>query len=110
MADDQAALDTASDEFKAAAEEYMKGSGLHKALESERDARKKLEGQVKQFDGIDPDEVKKILADKAKAEQARARAEGDFEKLLTQERDRFDKALEERDATNKGLRGNLEGA
>lgn len=110
MADEAVALDTSSDAFKNAAEEYMRGSGLHKALEGEREARKKLEGQVKQFDGIDPDEVRKVLADKVKAEEERARAEGDFEKLLVQERDKFAKELATRDEGTKGLRRDLAGA
>jgi len=108
MADE--GLDTSSETFKLAAEEYMRGSGLHKALEGEREARKRLEGQVKQFDGIDPSEVKKVLADRAKAEQDQARAEGDFEKLLTQERDKFAKELATREESTKGLRRDLAGA
>lgn len=111
MADgDTVALDTGSDEFKAAAEEYLKGTGVHKALESEREARQELEGQVKLFDGIDPEEVKKILAEKARAEQERSRAEGDFEKLLQQERDKFAKELKQREGLTQGLRNDLEGA
>ena len=110
MADDDGALDTSSEAFKTAAEEYMRGSGLHKALEGERTARKEIEAQFKQFDGIDPDEVRKVLADRVKAEQEKSRAEGDFEKLLTQERDKFAKELSLRDEGAKGLRRDLAGA
>ena len=110
MAEGDAVLDVTTEEFKTAAETYMKGTGLHKTMESERDARKALELKMKQFDGIDVDEVKKVMAEKAKAADEKSRAAGDFEKLLKQQGEKFTKELEERDTTNKGLHGDLEEA
>ena len=107
MADDQAPLDTSSDEFKAAAEEYLKGTGIHKALKAEREAREATE---KRFEGIDPEKVRALMDADRKSEDAKARAAGDFEKLLQQERDKFALELEKRDGFTKGLRSDLEAA
>ena len=107
MADDQAPLDTSSDEFKAAAEEYLKGTGIHKALKAEREAREATE---KRFEGIDPEKVRALMDADRKSEDDKARAAGDYEKLLKQERDKFALELEKREGLTKGLRSDLEGA
>lgn len=111
MADDTGGgLDTSSPEFRDAAERYMKDTGLHKAMETEREARKKLEGQVKQFEGVDLDEVKSLMEERRKVEEEKARAAGDFEKLLQQERDKFASELAKRDEGANGLKKSLEEA
>lgn len=110
MAEGDAKLDTGSDEFKKAAEEYMKGSGLHKALESERDARKKLEGKVKLFDGIDLEKVRALMDADRKSEDDKARAAGDFEKLLKQQGEKFEERLKELGVENAGILDDLSGA
>lgn len=114
MADDPAGsdtgIDTSSPEFKKAAEEWLEGQGIKKALDSEREARKEMEKRLSRFEDVDLDEFKELKAEKEKAEQERARAEGDFEKLLEQERQKFNKELQSRDERMKSLQSSLESA
>ncbi|MDC5278364.1 hypothetical protein OHW85_22780, partial [Acinetobacter baumannii] len=97
--------------FRLDLEGYEDPKGLKTALQSERDAAKnaKLELQKlqKQFEGIDPEIVKKVFAQIDQDEEAKLIAEGkvneviqkrtekmreEHEKLLKAEKERADKA------------------
>ena len=110
MAEDEpggGGIDTTSPEFKAAAEKWLEDQGIHKALSAEREARKKLE---KQWDGLDPDEVRQLLKELEEAEKEEAQEQGDHERLLEQERTRFANELKARDDKMAGLQKSLEAA
>ena len=77
-------------------------TGLKSALKREREAREAAERTAKEFTGLNPKEIRKLIADRdAKAEQD-AREKGDFDAVLAQHRAKWDKEkadiLAERDA------------
>ena len=95
---------------KAIAEAESKTAEARSDAIKEREKRKGLEQRLQQFDGVDLTEWNQLRAEKQTAADEKARAAGDFEKLLQQERDKFAKELEIRDGLTSGLRGDLEGA
>lgn len=105
-------IDTTSQEFQDAVKAALEteAGGLKSALKKERDARGEMEKQLRQFDGLDPAEIRKLLDEKKKAEDEKAKAAGDFEKLLNQEREKFAKELKSRDDKTAGLQKSLEEA
>ena len=54
-------------------------SGLRNALKAEREAKEKYEKSLKTYDGVDPEKARKLLADQHKAEEEKAKAQGDWE-------------------------------
>lgn len=107
-------FDTSSPEFqeavKAAAKEQIESehAGLLKAIEAEREARKKAEGKLKDYDQVDVSEYQKLKAQAEKLEEEKARAEGDYEKLLEKEREKWKGMITERDDKIQTLTGSLE--
>lgn len=83
------AAEKAEADKKAAEEaEKAKTSGLSeeaaKLLKEQMKTKQKLEeanAKLKEFEGIDPVAIKKLLADQAAAEKAAAEAKGDFERV-----------------------------
>ena len=61
--------------------DVMKHKDRAKQLETQLSA---LQQQVKQFEGIDPEKVRKMLADQQAAEEAAAIARGDFDRVRQQ--------------------------
>jgi hypothetical protein len=57
-------------------------SGLKTALEAERKRAKEAEKLAKKFEGLDADEIRKLLADKAKSEEDEAKKAGRFDEIL----------------------------
>lgn len=55
-----------------------------KALKAEREEKQKLADQLKQFEGIDPEEVRKLLAEKKDAETKSLEAKGEWDRLKAQ--------------------------
>lgn len=82
--------------------------GLKSALDKERKAAREAEAKRKEiearFNGIDPDEYAELLAAKEEAEQAKAKANGDVDKIAEQ------KAQKAIDAANKKLAEAIEAA
>lgn len=72
-------------------------SGLKTALEREREARKKYEKQIKAWEktGKSPDEIAELLAAREETERKKAEEEGDFDKLLSQHRSKWEKEKDE---------------
>lgn len=103
-----AGIDTSSKEFEEAAEAWLEQQGIKSALDSERDARKKAEQKLRQLDGVDPEEYKRLKADAEKAEEERQRAEGNFEQLLEKERGKMQELIAERDEKIEALTASLE--
>jgi hypothetical protein len=71
--------------------------GLKSALQKEREARKaaeKANGKWQSL-GIDPDEVGKVLTERQAAEQERLKKSGDYDALLRQTTERYEKTLAE---------------
>jgi len=107
-------IDVGSEEFQAAVKEAAKTqieqehAGLLKAIDAEREARKAAEKAAKQYDGVDLDEYRKMKADADKLAEEKARAEGDFEKLMQREREKYDGLIKERDAKIETLTGSLQ--
>lgn len=101
-------IDTSSPEFKQAAEAWLKDQGIHKALEDEREARKKLESQMSSLKGVDVEEYRKLKSEAEKAEEERQREAGKFDELRKKDQEKFAVALKERDDENAKLRGSLE--
>jgi DNA-binding transcriptional MerR regulator len=75
-------------------------SGLKKALEAERKAAADARKAAKQFEGLgmSADEIKQIVAERQAEADKKAQAEGNFEALRKQDRERFQKDLTEREA------------
>jgi hypothetical protein len=68
-------------------------SGLKKALETERETRKKYEKQIKSWErtGKTPDEIAELLASAEEAERQKHEKEGNFDALLKQHQGKWDK-------------------
>ena len=68
-------------------------SGLKKALETERETRKKYEKSIKAWErtGKTPDEIAELLAAAEDAEKAKHEKEGNFDALLKQHQTKCDK-------------------
>lgn len=79
-------------------------SGLKKALETERETRKKYEKDIKawQRTGKTPDEISELIAAAEERDRKKAEEEGDFASLLKQHQSKWDKEkadlVAERDA------------
>lgn len=65
-------------------------TGLKSALDTERKTRAELEKQMKQFQGIDPAKAKQMIADAAKAEEDKAKTQGDWDNWKQQMQSQFD--------------------
>ena len=78
------------------------GAELKKALKAERTAREAAERTAKEFTGLNPKEIRKIIADRDAAAEREAREKGDFDAVLAQHRAQWQKELDaikgERDA------------
>ncbi|ANL84668.1 hypothetical protein [Rhizobium phaseoli] len=68
-------------------------SGLKKALETERETRKKYEKDIKawQRTGKSPDEIAELIAGAEEAERLKNEKEGNFDAILKQHQGRWDK-------------------
>jgi len=84
--------------------------GLQSALDTERTQRKALETKLAAYGDLAPEQVKALQETTAKAQREKDFAEGKFEKILAEERDKHLKDLELRDAGEKRLRDSLESA
>ncbi len=80
------------------------------ALEAERSQRKALEAKLAGYGDMTPEQVKALNDAKSKAEREKDFANGNFEKILAEEREKHGKTLELRDAGEKRLRATLEAA
>jgi multidrug efflux pump subunit AcrA (membrane-fusion protein) len=58
--------------------------GLKSALKAERDAKAALEKSLKGFEGIDPAKARELLGQQQKAEEEKAKAQGDWENWKAQ--------------------------
>lgn len=80
--------------------------GLKSALKKEREARRAIEKQIKQFDGVDPKKYTEMVeklttldAESKKREQAEAKKKGQWEKLETDLKSEHQRALEAANAS-----------
>lgn len=80
------------------------------ALESERQARKAAETKLAAYGEMTPEQVKQLNDAKAKAEREKDFANGNFEKILAEERAKHAKDLELRDQGEARLKSSLEAA
>jgi len=80
------------------------------ALEAERQARKALETKLAGYGDMTPEQVKALNDAKAKAEREKDFANGNFEKILAEEREKHQKNLDLRDQGEKRLRDSLQQA
>lgn len=85
-------------------------SGLKSALKKERERAGEAERQLKAFHeaGIDLDTAKKLLNDQRQAEEQRALAAGEWDKVRGQMVDAHKQDLAKKDAVITGMRGTLE--
>ncbi len=72
------------------AETRTEVTGLKSALEAERTRKAELEKLAKQFEGIDPAKAKEMLANAKKAEEEKAKAQGDWDNWKAQMQSQFD--------------------
>lgn len=72
-------------------------SGLKSALEKERKAARELEKRVKRWEslGKSDEEIAEMLRAQEEAENKKAEEEGDFQKILKQHQERFEKDKKE---------------
>lgn len=80
------------------------------ALESERQARKALEAKLAGYGDLTPEQVKALNDEKAKALREKDFANGNFEKILAEERQKHAKDMELRLEGEKRLKATLEAA
>lgn len=88
----------------------------NKALEANRDKavdqakahKKALDALTEQWGDLDADAVRKMLADKQKADKQKAEGEGDWEALEVQLKDAHGKELATREARERKLMGQIE--
>lgn len=85
-------------------------SPMLSALETERQARKDLEARLKGYGDLTPEQVKALTEGKTKAERDKDFAQGNFEKILAEEREKANKTSQLRDEGEKRLRASLESA
>lgn len=104
--------DKKSKEDESLLKEVMKKK---QALKDEKAKTADLEKKLKQFDGIDLDEVKQMLADKKAAADKKLEDKGDYEALKTQiveahekELTAKDESIAELEASKKSLEGKIE--
>lgn len=79
--------------------------GLKTALQKEREARAKLEGSLKAFDGVDPAQYKNLMDQLNGSEEMRLMAEGKYTEVLDRRTAKFQEELtkkltEEQNKTN----------
>lgn len=90
--------DSVKESFTKEGEDYILKtedvSGLKTALENERKARKTAETAAKKFEGLDADEIKKILADKAKSDEDEKKKAGQFDEILKAKEEDWKKQLD----------------
>ena len=72
------------------AESAQEVAGLKSALQKEREEKANLAKLTKQFEGIDAAKAKQLLADAQKAEEEKAKAQGDWENWKQQMQNQFD--------------------
>lgn len=85
-------------------------TAISSALETERQARKALETKLAGYGEMTPDQVKALAEQKSKAEREKDFANGNFEKILAEERAKHGKDLELRDKGEARLKASLESA
>jgi hypothetical protein len=90
------------DKFRLKVEGVEDTSGLKSALKREREAREAAERTAKEFTGLNPKEIRKLIAEREAATEAAAREKGDFDAVLAQHRKTWQAELDtlkaERDA------------
>lgn len=98
MSDDNAELEARVNEL---VEEKVRGiKANHDKLLAEK---KELQKRVSEFSGLDPEEVRKAVAEMEKVSQAKLREAGEYEKLLADTEAKFSKELEHREQKIKAL-------
>jgi hypothetical protein len=108
VAADKAAADAGTkkptdEEAKLLKEVMDKKSKLEKASEE----LTKLQAQLKQFDGIDPEAIKKVLADQKSAEEKQLEAKGDYDRLKQRMADEHTKEVKTLKETIDALTGQV---
>jgi hypothetical protein len=88
----------------------LDGGGVLRALEAERAEAKKWKEEAKKYDGFDPDEHKKLKEAAKLADREKDIQRGNFEKVLGEEKQRWQTELEVREQRISKLEGALEGA
>jgi hypothetical protein len=90
------------EKFRLKVEGVEDTSGLKSALKREREAREAAERTAKEFTGLNPKEIRKLIAEREAAAEASAREKGDFDAVLAQHRAKWQQELDaikgERDA------------
>jgi hypothetical protein len=84
LADDEAARKAKGGPTDAEAKLLKEVMEKKAALKAAEDARKAAEDKLKEFDGVDLAEIRKLAAEKKAAEEASLVAKGDWERLKTQ--------------------------
>lgn len=75
----------------------LDGGGVLRALEAERAEAKKWKEKAKEYDGFDPEELKKLKEDAEVAERERDIDQGKFEKILGEEKQKWQAEIDVRD-------------
>ena len=92
----------ANGKFRLKVEGLEDTSGLKSALKAERELRAAAEQAAKEFAGLNPREIRKLIADREAAAEREAREKGDFDTVLAQHKKTWQAELEalkaERDA------------
>jgi len=117
-----AEIDTNSQEFKDAVSKAIEteSAGVHSALKKERENAKAAKASLAAFEGIDPDQYRKMVTEREQAEAQRQKSQGDwdarelklqesFDAKLTTVMGERDAALSERDAKATALDTHLRG-
>jgi hypothetical protein len=81
----------ADGKFRLKVEGLEDTGGLKSALAAERKAREAAERAAKEFAGLNPKDIRKLLADRDAAAEAAAREKGDFDAVLAQHRAKWEK-------------------
>jgi len=83
--------------------------GLKSALQKEREAAKEAHARLKAYGDLDPDAVRKLMAEREKQEDEEAARRGEFEKLLGKKQGEWQKQLEQANGQVESLKGELVG-
>jgi hypothetical protein len=88
----------------------LDGGGVFRALEDERAEAKKWKEEAKKFDGFDPAELKKLKEAAELAEREKDIQRGNFEKVLNQEKEKWQAEIDLQKERNVKLEAGLNNA
>lgn len=99
--------ETAEGDYVLEADGVEDVSGLKSALKREKEEKRDAKEQLKQFEGLDPDQARKALEATQKIEEKKLIDKQQFDEVLKKYRSEFDAELEKEKSKNAQLLTNL---